>query len=83
MTKATRHTFFASTAVLALALAPPDAVRAAAPLLASVDATTMRHKVMCGYQGWFRCPGDAAGLGWVHWSRVRFGDSTVTTRTTA
>ena len=24
---------------------------------------------MCGYQGWFRCPGDAANLGWIHWSR--------------
>ena len=36
---------------------------------AEVDATTIRHKVMCGYQGWFRCPGDAAGLGWIHWSR--------------
>src|SRR5436190_15592351 len=34
-----------------------------------VDATTLRGKVMCGYQGWFRCPGDAAKLGWVHWSR--------------
>jgi len=42
---------------------------------ADVDATSLRGKVMCGYQGWFRCPGDAAGLGWVHWSRhlpVRF-----------
>jgi hypothetical protein len=34
-----------------------------------VDATTLRGRVLCGYQGWFRCPGDAAGLGWVHWSR--------------
>ncbi len=23
---------------------------------------------MAGYQGWFRCPGDAANQGWVHWS---------------
>src|SRR5439155_26623345 len=22
-----------------------------------------------GYQGWFRCPGDPAGRGWLHWSR--------------
>jgi hypothetical protein len=34
-----------------------------------VDATSLRGKVLCGYQGWFRCPGDAAELGWVHWSR--------------
>jgi len=33
-----------------------------------VDATTLAGKVMCGYQGWFRCPGDATKLGWVHWS---------------
>ncbi|MGO8744866.1 MAG: hypothetical protein ACLQNE_02645 [Thermoguttaceae bacterium] len=38
---------------------------------ADVDASRLRGKVMCGYQGWFRCPGDAAGLGWVHWSRDR------------
>jgi hypothetical protein len=44
-------------------------MRAVEPLLQPVDAATIRHKVMCGYQGWFRCPGDAAGLGWVHWSR--------------
>ena len=36
-----------------------------------VDAGTLHGKVMCGYQGWFRCPGDAAGMGWVHWSRER------------
>lgn len=35
-----------------------------------IDATTLRRKVLCGYQGWFRCPGDPAGQGWRHWSRV-------------
>src|SRR5688572_22974377 len=34
----------------------------------TVDATTLRKKVLCGYQGWFRCPGDG-GSQWIHWSR--------------
>ena len=35
-----------------------------------VDATTLQGKVTgCGYQGWFRCPGDPANMGWIHWSR--------------
>ena len=34
-----------------------------------VDPATIRGKVLCGYQGWFRCPGDPSGLGWVHWSK--------------
>jgi hypothetical protein len=34
----------------------------------TVDATTLRKKVLCGYQGWFRCPGDGASQ-WIHWSR--------------
>jgi hypothetical protein len=34
-----------------------------------VAADSLRGKVMCGYQGWFRCPGDAARMGWIHWSR--------------
>jgi hypothetical protein len=33
-----------------------------------VDATTLHKKVLCGYQGWFRCPGDG-GSQWIHWSR--------------
>ncbi len=27
--------------------------------------------VMCGYQGWFSCPGDGAGRGWYHWQKGR------------
>ncbi len=50
----------------AAGLVAPSATLAAPP---PVDASTMRRKVMCGYQGWFRCPGDAAGRGWRHWSR--------------
>ena len=34
----------------------------------TVDASTLQKKVLCGYQGWFRCPGDG-GSQWVHWSR--------------
>lgn len=34
-----------------------------------VDNNTLGGKVLCGYQGWFRCPGDATGKGWIHWSR--------------
>src|SRR5512137_809517 len=34
----------------------------------TVDAATLRKKVLCGYQGWFRCPGDG-GSQWIHWSR--------------
>lgn len=33
-----------------------------------VDATTMSNKVMAGYQGWFRAPGDRGeNRGWAHW----------------
>lgn len=34
-----------------------------------VDATTLHGKVMCGYQGWFRCPGDGSKREWLHWSK--------------
>lgn len=45
-----------------------------------IDATTLHGKVLCGYQGWFRCPGDSSKRGWRHWSRDsrRIGPDTLT-----
>lgn len=39
------------------------------PIRSDINAKTLRRKVLCGYQGWFRCAGDPSGRGWVHWSR--------------
>jgi len=66
------------SALLAAALAAPAAAQQ--PDRAVVDATTVHGKVMCGYQGWFRCPGDAANMGWIHWSgdQTRIAPDTLT-----
>ncbi|HEX5789777.1 MAG TPA: glycoside hydrolase family 71/99-like protein [Luteolibacter sp.] len=41
------------------------------PSVRGVDVSTLTGKVMAGYQGWFNCEGDGAGLGWTHWSKDR------------
>jgi hypothetical protein len=50
------------------------------PPTKKVDSHTLHNKVLCGYQGWFRCPGDGTGDGWRHWSRnsKKFAPKTVT-----
>src|SRR4029079_17519873 len=55
-----------ATALLMVLLGIAGDADAKAP---PVDVSTMRHKVMVGYQGWFRCPGDPVDRGWRHWSR--------------
>lgn len=37
------------------------------PTKSDVDASTVKGKVMCGYQMWFRTPGDGVANKWVHW----------------
>ena len=51
-----------------LSVVPLALVFASASAQEPVDAAGLRGKVMAGYQGWFRCPGDASGMGWMHWS---------------
>lgn len=34
----------------------------------TVDTSTLTDKVVCGYQGWFRCEGDGSTNGWHHYA---------------
>ncbi|MEO5914035.1 MAG: PA14 domain-containing protein [Luteolibacter sp.] len=40
------------------------------------DNSTLKGKVMTGYQGWFRTPNDPDGRGWVHWGNIQEGEFT-------
>src|ERR1017187_1494959 len=67
-----RYLFPILTAVLAgasIAQQPSASAKKPVGHADAVDTTSVRGKIMCGYQGWFRCPGDAANRGWSHWSR--------------
>lgn len=49
---------------------PPAGAQRFFSLGYGVDPTTMSHKLLMGYQGWFSCPGDgSAQNSWVHWFR--------------
>ena len=41
-----------------------------------VDNSTLDHKFIFGFQGWFACPGDGNAQGWVHWFNAK-GEATV------
>jgi len=36
-----------------------------------VNTSTLKGKVMCGYQGWFAAAGDGSDLGWFHYAKRR------------
>lgn len=52
--------------IAAALLAGAASVLAAEP--ARVDVSNLTGKVVCGYQGWFRCEGDGTKTGWHHYA---------------
>lgn len=47
------------------------------PSVKPPDNTTLKGKVMVGYQGWFRTPNDPEGNNWFHWGGVPQGNFSV------
>ena len=43
------------------------------PRIKAKNNTTLKGKVMVGYQGWFRTPNDPSARGWVHWGNMQEG----------
>ena len=46
------------------------------PGVKPLENSTLKGKVMTGYQGWFRTPNDPDGRGWVHWGNIHNGTFT-------
>lgn len=42
----------------------------AGPTVKPADNSTLKGKIMTGYQGWFRTPNDPYARGWVHWGDI-------------
>jgi len=62
------------TLLAAMAVLQPAISRAAVtpstPSKDIIDASTLDHKLLFGYQGWFSCPGDGSPVNrWGHWFR--------------
>jgi hypothetical protein len=43
------------------------------PRVKPADNTTLKGKVLVGYQGWFRTANDLEGKGWAHWGNIQEG----------
>ena len=43
----------------------------AGPSVKGVDTSTVKGKVVVGYQGWFNVEGDGAERGYIHWTKKR------------
>jgi hypothetical protein len=41
----------------------------------TIDASSMDHKLMMGYQGWFTCQGDGSNTGYLHWFNNNIPDA--------
>ena len=55
---------------------PPTAAPTETPLPhTTVDASTMQHKLLMGYQGWFTCQGDGSNTGYLHWFKNNTPDA--------
>lgn len=44
--------------------------------VSGIDNTTLKGKVMVGYQGWFATPNDPLDRGWIHWGNMDRGEFT-------
>jgi hypothetical protein len=60
MLLSSKYRILSAIVIIAVAFQSPSRAQ-------TVDASTMTNKVMAGYQGWFRAPGDRGGnTGWAH-----------------